>query len=76
MAEYRTKKEFIDQHFDIEGMIEIGMFQKGWSYDQMAERICVFFGLKNLYMYELIVEKMEGKHAPSVKADLNTFSKN
>lgn len=68
----KTKKEFIEEHFYIEGMIEIGFFKKGWNYDQMACKVCHFFGLKNLYMYELILKKKN----PPLRANLDTFSQN
>ena len=43
--------EFIDEHFDIPSMIEIGMFKKGMTYQEMANRVCEYFGYDSVFEY-------------------------
>ena len=68
-----TKKEFIDDRFDIEGLRELGFWIHGEkTYEEYEKRICTFFGLKNIFMYDFIGQPKK----ETIKADLKTFSNN
>ena len=67
-----TRREYIEDNFDIEGLEEIGLLKKGISLDQIEERICEFFGIKTIFEYGFIMEEK----VTEVKAQLKTFSKN
>lgn len=49
----RTLKNFMQEHFDFEGMVEIGFFkeEEREDYKAQAEKICKFFGFKSVYEY-------------------------
>lgn len=68
-----TKKEFIKSRFDVKELRKAGFWINGErTYEQYEKRICAFFGLKSIFMYEYIGE-MPRK---PLKADLKTFSDN
>jgi len=67
-----TRREYIEDNFDIEGLEEIGLLKKGISLDQIEERICEFFGIKTIFEYGFIIKEK----VTEVKAKLKTFSKN
>jgi len=67
-----TRREYIEDNFDIEGLEEVGLLKKGISLDQIEERICEFFGLKTIFEYGFIMKEK----VTEVKAQLKTFSKN
>ena len=67
-----TTREYIEDNFDIEGLEEIGFLKKGFSLDQIEERICEFFGIKTIFEYGFIMNEK----VTEVKAKLKTFSKN
>lgn len=67
-----TKEQYIKENIPVQELIEVGFFKPEYSYDDMANRICRFFGLKNVFMYSHIgMDKEE-----PVKVDLKTFSDN
>ena len=45
-----TRREYIEDNFDIEGLEEIGLLKKGISLDQIEKRICEFFGIKTIFL--------------------------
>ena len=67
-----TRREYIEDNFDVEGLEEIGLLKKGISLDQIEKRICEFFGLKTIFEYGFIMKEK----VTEVKAQLKTFSKN
>jgi len=67
-----TRREYIEDNFDIEGLEEIGLLKKGISLDQIEKRICEFFGIKTIFEYGFIMKEK----VTEVKAKLKTFSKN
>jgi len=67
-----TRREYIEDNFDIEGLEEIGLLKKGISLDEIEKRICEFFGLKTIFEYGFIMKEK----VTEVKAQLKTFSKN
>ena len=67
-----TRREYIEDNFDIEGLEEIGLLKKGISLDKIEKRICEFFGLKTIFEYGFIMKEK----VTEVKAQLKTFSKN
>ena len=67
-----TRREYIEDNFDIEGLEEVGLLKKGMSLDQIEKRICEFFGFKTLFEYGFIMKEK----ITEVKAQLKTFSKN
>lgn len=47
-------KEFIDYHFDLETLFQVGFLKpemKG-NYNAIAKRICKFFGFKTVFEYK------------------------
>lgn len=46
-------KDFIDDNFDIKSLIKVGFLKKelGKDYIAIADRICTFFGYKDIYEY-------------------------
>ena len=67
-----TKKEYIDENFDIKELRKIGFLKNEKTTEEIEKRICTFFSLKNIFMYSFIgVEKTH-----TVKADIKTFSEN
>jgi len=67
-----TRREYIEDNFDIEGLEEIGLLKKGISLDQIEKRICEFFGIETIFEYGFIMKEK----VTEVKAQLKTFSKN
>ena len=67
-----TRREYIEDNFNIQGLEEIGFLKKGLSLDQIEERICEFFGIKTIFEYGFIMKEK----VKEVKAQLKTFSKN
>ena len=67
-----TRREYIEDNFDIEGLEEAGFLKKGMSLDQIEKRICKFFGLKTIFEYSFIMKEK----ITEVKPQLKTFSKN
>ena len=67
-----TRREYIEDNFDIEGLEEVGLLKKGISLDQIEERICEFFGIKTIFEYGFIMKEK----VTEVKSKLKTFSKN
>jgi len=67
-----TRREYIEDNFDIEGLEEVGLLKKGISLDQIEKRICEFFGIKTIFEYGFIMKEK----VTEVKAQLKTFSKN
>jgi len=67
-----TRREYIEDNFDIEGLEEVGLLKKGMSLDQIEKRICEFFGIKTIFEYGFIMKEK----ITEVKAQLKTFSKN
>lgn len=67
-----TKAEYIDDRFDIKGLREAGFLTTEKTYEEIEQRICKWFGLKNIFMYDFIPEEK----TKSVKADMQTFSSN
>jgi len=67
-----TRREYIEDNFDIEGLEEVGLLKKGISLDQIEERICEFFGIETIFEYGFIMKEK----VTEVKAKLKTFSKN
>ena len=67
-----TRREYIEDNFDIEGLEEIGLLKKGISLDQIEKRICEFFGIETIFEYGFIMKEK----ITEVKAQLKTFSKN
>ena len=49
-------KDFIEDHFDFDGLKAAGFWPKGikrTDYEKMAERICIFFGYTSVYEYDV-----------------------
>ena len=67
-----TRREYIEDNFDIEGLEEVGLLKEEMSLDQIEKRICEFFGLKTIFEYGFIMKEK----ITEVKAQLKTFSKN
>ncbi|MEN7549299.1 hypothetical protein AAG747_15350 [Rapidithrix thailandica] len=67
-----TKEEFIKSRFDIEELINIGFLNKSMNLDEIETRICTYFGLESIFMYDFIMSDLK----KPIKADINTFSKN
>jgi len=67
-----TRREYIEDNFDIQGLEEIGFLKKGISLDKIEKRICEFFGIKTIFEYGFIMKEK----VTEVKAQLKTFSKN
>ena len=67
-----TKKEYIEENFPEKEFIEIGFFKRGMSIEEKDKRICKYFGIKNVFMYDHIMDDK----TKTVKADLDTFSIN
>ena len=46
-------KDFINDNFDINTLIKVGFLKKKWGKDYLsiADRICTFFGYKEIYEY-------------------------
>lgn len=65
------KERFILETFPINELYRAGFF-KSKDLKHVEERICQFFGLKNIFMYRYIGNP---KSIP-VKADVRTFSIN
>lgn len=65
-------KDYIEDRFDVEGLREWGFLTDEKTPEEISKRICTWFGLKNIYMYDHI-----GEHrSKTVKADIKTFSEN
>ena len=67
-----TRREYIEDNFDIQGLEEIGFLKKGISLDKIEKRICEFFGIKTIFEYGFIMKEK----VTEVKPQLKTFSKN
>ena len=67
-----TRREYIEDNFDIEGLEEIGLLKKEMTLDQIEKRICEFCGLKPIFEYGFIMKEK----VTEVKPQLKTFSKN
>lgn len=67
-----TKKEFIASRFDIEGLKELGVLTTEKTYEEIEKRICRFFGLTNIFMYDFILKEQ----IKPVKANPDFFSNN
>lgn len=53
---YTNKKllrSFLEEHFDLEGLIECGLLKESMreDYEAQANRICEYFGMKTIYEY-------------------------
>ena len=67
-----TKEEFIKDRFDIETLTGLGFFKAGDSITVIEKKICKYFDLKNVFMYDHIMDDK----SETVKADIETFSIN
>lgn len=70
----KTRKEkYFLENFPEKELRELGFFNDSHkTIDQMCERVCTFFGLKNIFMYDFIIKPKN----EIVKADIETFSEN
>jgi len=67
-----TKKEFIETRFDIDSLREIGFLKTEKTTEEIAKRICTFFGFKTIFEYDFMIKD----RIKTVKADIKTFSDN
>ena len=65
-------ENYLESRFDVPCLIEIGFFEKNATYEEMASRICNFFGLKSIYMYDFIGSSLE----VNIRANPGVFSLN
>ncbi len=47
----KDTNSFISLCFDIKTLTKVGFFKKGMTEEEMANRICVFFDLSNVFEY-------------------------
>jgi hypothetical protein len=66
-----NKKNFINERIPIRDLIKVGLLNKNDSYDDIERKICKYFGLKNIFEYDHIMDM-----DIHVKADIKTFSIN
>lgn len=64
--------QFIKDRFIVSELRKIGFLTTEKTPKEIAARVCQFFDLKNIYMYDFI---MSDKHK-TVKANIKTFSEN
>lgn len=67
--------EYLLEKFDYKSFVILGFYDKSVKekdYDAQIERICEWFGIKNIFQYDTI--GIETKKF--IKSDLQTFSKN
>lgn len=70
-----TKEEYLNEHLPVEELIDLGFFDESMTTDEKCERVCKFFGLKNIYMYHLLAPFGPDQMKP-VEANIKTFSEN
>ena len=68
-----NKIEYLERTFDLIALERTGFLVKGMTYSEIESRICIFFGLQNIYAYDFI---MDDKFGVLVIADLGWFSIN
>ena len=64
--------DFIESRIPVNELTEVGFLQKGATDKEIAERICWYFSLKNIFLYDFIGDPK----TIQVKADIKTFSEN
>lgn len=49
----RTLKNFMEEFFEFDGLVECGFFKEGMrgDYKAQAEKVCFFFGYDSVYEY-------------------------
>jgi hypothetical protein len=55
-------KIYIEENIPFKELKDAGFFDKeikGSDYDKIAERICIFFGLKSIYEYSEIMKQKD-----------------
>jgi hypothetical protein len=72
-----TEKEiqYLKLNFKFKGLVEMGFYDKGvkqTDYDYQIKRICEFFNISNIFLYDIIMLE-KNKY---VKPELKTFSQN
>jgi len=67
-----NKIKYIHDTFDIPSLMRTGFLHDGMTYHDIERRICLFFGLLNIYQYDYIVDE----EWVLVRADIKTFSIN
>lgn len=66
------KEKFIRSRIPINDLYRIGFFKSKTDLKHIEERICEFFGIKNIFMYDFIGQP----RSKTVKANIETFSTN
>lgn len=66
------KEKFIRDNFDIKELYKIGFIKTKTDFVEIERRICEFFELKNIYMYDFIMTDKK----QTIKANIKTFSQN
>jgi hypothetical protein len=67
-----TKKDFIKSRFHIPSLVKAGFLPKNPTLEQVEKRVCEFFCIKNIFMYDFIGQPKN----KTLKADIKTFSDN
>lgn len=66
-----ANKKYIDENFDLDGLLKIGFIKDKTDYDAIEKRICLFFDLSNVTEYSFI-----GPDKPKIIKAENIFSDN
>ena len=72
-----TKKEieYLKANFQFKALVDLGFYDKSIKrddYDVQINRICEWFGISNIFLYDIIMME-KNKY---VKPNLKTFSQN
>jgi len=66
-----ANKKFIDENFDLQGLLEIGFLKNTTDYEYIEKRICTWFNLEYIQQYNDIM-----KPKPKELKAQNIFSEN
>ena len=66
------KIRYIEETFSIVDLTRSGFLKAGMSYEDIDLRICTFFGITHIYMFDTILDDS----TEMIIADLDTFSIN
>jgi hypothetical protein len=65
-------KEYIESRFDVDGLRECGLLTTQKTPEEIAKRICRYFGMKSIYEYDMLPNIISKPIIPKI----DTFSKN